>query len=107
MDNTTPPIVNSANVSDKDTPADLKSLVEKNIKWSQALYEQNQKILRRMTMMTVANYLRLVLFAVPLIIALIYLPALFQQYVGAYQDLLNSNGQNSDGLQELLKQFQQ
>ncbi len=86
---------------------DLKTLVEKNIKWSQALYDQNQKILRRMTMMTIANYLRLALFVIPLIFALVYLPSLFKQYIGSYQELLgNSKGQNNSGsLQELFSQF--
>ncbi len=93
-------------------PDDLKTLIEKNIKWSQAVYEQNQKILRRMTMMTIANYLRLALILIPLVIALIYLPAFINQYLGAYQELFNgAQGLQQDGatmqqLQELLKQYQ-
>ena len=64
----------------------LKDLVEKNIKWSQVIYEQNRGIKRRLTWMLVGSYLRLLIIVVPLILAFIYLPPLikdlFEQYSG-------------------------
>src|SRR3989338_2916294 len=69
----------------------LKELVEKNIKWSQVIYEQNRKIKRRLTLMVVGSYLRLLMILVPLILAFIYLPplirGLFEQYAGIINGL--------------------
>lgn len=70
----------------------LKALVEKNIKWSQVLYEQNKKIKRRLTLMAVGSYLRLALILVPLLIAFIYLPPLFSQFWSQYSNLLGGAG---------------
>ncbi len=87
-------------------PEDLKALVEKNIKWSQVVYEQNRKILRRMTLMTIANYLRLALIVIPLIFALIYLPAFIDQYLGLYQEMLGGkNGGGTANIQDIVSQF--
>ena len=50
----------------KDMSTDeLKSLVEKNIKWSQVIYNQNKKIKRRLTLMVLGSYLRFLLIIAP------------------------------------------
>lgn len=81
----------------------LKDLIEKNIKWSQAIYEQNEKIKRRITMMVVGSYLRLLLILVPLVLALIYLPPLLQQALSQYSELLGIGG-NMSGLDKILSE---
>lgn len=68
--------------------ATLKDLVEKNIKWSQVIYEQNQGIKRRLTWMVVGSYLRLLIVVVPLILAFIYLPPLLKDLFAQYSGLL-------------------
>jgi len=71
---------------------DLKALVEKSIRWSQVLHEQNKKILRRMTWMAVGSYIRLALFLIPLIVGIIFLPPLLKQAFGQYQSLFDDIG---------------
>lgn len=66
----------------------LKDLVEKNIKWSQVIYEQNKGIKRRLTWMVVGGYLRLLIVVVPLVLAAIYLPPLIKDMLGQYGDLM-------------------
>ncbi|MBI5222521.1 MAG: hypothetical protein HY980_03425 [Candidatus Magasanikbacteria bacterium] len=66
----------------------LKDLIEKNIKWSQVIYEQNRGIKRRLTMMVLGSYLRLLLIIVPLILAAIYLPPIVKNLLGQYGDLM-------------------
>ncbi len=83
---------------------DLKSLVEKNIKWSQVIYEQNQKIKRRMTMMVILGYLRLLVIVVPLVLALIYLPPMFKEMWGQYSSLLGV-GAGSEQISEIMSQI--
>lgn len=99
---------------------DLRSLIEKNIKWSQVIYEQNRKINRRLTFMVVGDYLKLLLVLGPLIAALIFLPPLFKQIWQEYSSLLQGgasvnsgdqiksiiNGVSGQQLQEVLKMIQ-
>ena len=78
------------NVNTKDDS--LKELIEKNIKWSQVLYEQNKKIKRRLTLMSVASYLRLLIFVVPIILGIIYLPPLMADLFAQYGNILGGLG---------------
>ncbi|MEK7643692.1 MAG: hypothetical protein AAB390_00090 [Patescibacteria group bacterium] len=67
---------------------DLKSLIEKNIKWSQIIYEQNKKIKNRLTWMLIGDYLKIFLILAPLIIALLYLPPFISQLMKTYDAIL-------------------
>lgn len=88
------------NVSTKDDG--LKELVEKNIKWCQVIYEQNRKIKKRLTMMAVANYLRLILIVVPIIIGIIFLPPLLEGVWQQYSEILGiSSSGGTSGLNSL------
>ncbi len=84
-----------ATVREIEEPSDLKSLIEKNIKWSQVIYEQNRAIKRRLTFMVLGNYLRLLMIILPLIVGFWFLPPLIKQLVGQYQGLFNDSGTNS------------
>ena len=64
--------------------AELKTLIEKNIKWSQVVYEQNRHIKRRLTWMVAGDYLRLALFIAPIILAAIYLPPIIKDFWDQY-----------------------
>lgn len=77
-----------ASVSLKDES--VQSLLEKNLKWSQLIYEQNRKIKRRLTLMAVGNYLRLFMILAPLILAVIYLPPLIEKLLATYGGLLGN-----------------
>jgi len=96
--------------------ASLKELVEKNIKWSQVIYEQNKKIKSRLTWMVVGSYLRLAIIIIPIILALIYLPPLLKGVFSQYSSLLGGLGGapqvndflgdvSSSQIQDLLKTF--
>ncbi|MFA4831415.1 MAG: hypothetical protein WC862_05435 [Patescibacteria group bacterium] len=67
---------------------DLKVLIEKNIKWSQIIYEQNKKIKHRITLMAVGSYVRLLIIIVPVILGIIFLPPLFKEVWNQYSQLL-------------------
>jgi len=85
---------------------DLKDLIEKNIKWSQVIYNQNKKIKHRLTMMVVGNYLRLALIIAPIILGIIYLPSLIKQFSAQYQDVLGGMGLPIGNIGDLLGQLQ-
>ncbi|MDD2656553.1 MAG: hypothetical protein PHQ18_03230 [Patescibacteria group bacterium] len=74
----------------------LHDLIEKNIKWSQVIYNQNKKIKRRLTMLVIGNYLRLFLILAPILLTILYLPeilAKFNEYFGQYLNM-NVGGTN-------------
>lgn len=77
---------------------DLRELIEKNIKWTQVVYEQNRKIKNRLTLMALGSYIRLALILIPLIAAVIFLPPLLQEWFGQYSDLLKSLGIGSEAV---------
>src|SRR3989339_1440859 len=98
---------NSATINDSSqTHGELKDLIEKNIKWSQVIYNQNKKIKHRLTMMVVGNYLRLALIIAPIILAIIYLPPLFKQFFDQYQDVFGGAGFPTLNIGDLLGQLQ-
>lgn len=67
-------------IAAKDTsPAAMRELLEKNLKWSQIIYEQNRKINNKLLWAAVASWLRFLIILVPLALALWYLPAILRE----------------------------
>lgn len=67
---------------------DLRVLVEKSIKLSEEVYEQNKKISKRLKLMVWGGYFKLFLIIIPIIIGIIYLPAYLSQIFAQYKDVL-------------------
>ena len=87
----------------------LKELVEKNIALTEALGERIEKINRYIRWQRVFGALKFLLIVVPLLISLIYLPALLRNAFAPYQELLSGSealnyisssaaDENADGL---------
>lgn len=77
----------SIEVDGNHSQESLHGLIEKNIKWSQVIYNQNKKIKHRLTMIVIGNYLRLFLLFAPIIFGILYWPeisASFNQYLNQY-----------------------
>ncbi|MBI5728956.1 MAG: hypothetical protein HY983_01775 [Candidatus Magasanikbacteria bacterium] len=75
----------------KDTSgAALRDLLEKNLKWSQIIYEQNRKINHKLLWSAVANWFRLIVIVVPLILAVWYLPTIMKGLRDKYGLFLNA-----------------
>lgn len=75
----------------------LKELIEKNIKWTQVVYEQNKQIKRRLTLLALGSYLRILIIVVPIILALIYLPPILRPLFEKYNSLLGGMGSVKTG----------
>ncbi len=70
----------------------LKELIEKNLKWSQIIYEQNRKINNKLLWTAIAEWLKVLLVLVPLILAVLFLGPMFKEVMNKYSDLLGING---------------
>lgn len=82
---------------------DIKTLLEKNLKMSEIIFEQNKKIKNRLTMMIVGNYVKLLLVIIPLIIAFIYLPPLLAPVLSQYNELLGGGAGETVDFSSILK----
>lgn len=79
----------------------LQDLLLKNIKLSETIFKQNRKIKRRLNIMLLGNYLKLILILTPLIFAFIYLFPLIGQLFSQYSNLLGGTD-SAAGLGDIL-----
>ncbi len=84
----------------------LTVLIEKNIKWSQVIYNQNRKIQRRLSWIVFGSYLRLFLILIPVILGIIYLPPLISDFWAQYGSAVGASGQTFREYLDLLKSLQ-
>ncbi len=59
---------------------ELKELLEKNLKWSQIIYEQNRKINHKLMWSAIASWLRFLIILIPLTLGLLLIPQLARDY---------------------------
>ena len=89
----------------------LKELLEKNLKWSQIIYEQNRKINNKLMWAAIGGWLRLVLILAPLIWAVWFLPPLVNKFMKNYGNLLGvktdlTQSVPSGSLEQIMKLLQ-
>ena len=87
------------------SPACLKDLIEKNLKWSQIIYEQNRKMNNKLLWSAIADWLRLVIILVPIVLALLFLPPILSSLWTQYQNMIggSTNGPNNYSLDQIFK----
>jgi hypothetical protein len=56
------------------------------------VYDQNRKIKRRLTIMIIGGYLRVLIIVLPIILAIIYLPPILKPLFQQYNDILGGLG---------------
>lgn len=77
------------------TDTNLKELIEKNLKWSQIIYEQNRKINNKLLWTAIASWIRVGLILVPLVLGILFLPPLLKGVWSQYGELLGVSGGSS------------
>lgn len=75
-----PEILDDKKKTTPATPEELRDLLQKNLKWSQIIYEQNRRINRKIFWSTLADWLRISVLIIPLILGILYLPPLVRKY---------------------------
>lgn len=74
------------------SPEALLELLEKNLKWSQIIYEQNRRINSKLFWQALAGWFRIFIIVVPLILATVYLTPFLNEAWSQYQSLLGQVG---------------
>lgn len=67
----------------------IQELLEKNLKWSQILYEQNRKLNRKLLWLAISGWFRFFVIAIPLGFAVWYLPPVIQKVSPAFEQMLD------------------
>ncbi|MFH0857457.1 MAG: hypothetical protein V1848_01785 [Candidatus Magasanikbacteria bacterium] len=83
----------------------LAERLEYSIALSEKVMAQNKKIQNRMTLMTIASYIRLLLILIPIILGIIFLPGIIQGLLEQYKPLLEMGskaGATGNGVINLL-----
>ncbi|MFA6104977.1 MAG: hypothetical protein WC725_00045 [Patescibacteria group bacterium] len=91
-----PPVVDAASAVsvepvkvEKDvSPAALRELLEKNLKWSQIIYEQNRKINGKLFWTAFANWVRLIILVGTFAAAAWFLPPLVGNVFNQYNSIM-------------------
>lgn len=84
-----PPLIEKKKSFDLDS---LGLLLEKNLKWSQIIYEQNRRLNRKLAWSAAAGWLRLVIIAIPIILAIWLAPAFWRSITQTYGNLFTIGG---------------
>lgn len=71
---------------------DIKRLVEENLKLTEEVYKMSKYIKRFVVFSQIASVLKILLFAIPIILGILYLPPLLEQVFSQYQELLGIPG---------------
>jgi hypothetical protein len=77
-----------------ENEASLKELIEKNLKWSQIIYEQNRKLNSKLFWMAASSWVKILILIIPLIAAGIFLPPLLKGVWSQYGSLLGVSSNN-------------
>lgn len=76
---------------------DTRELLEKNLKWSQIIYEQNRRIMRRLFWSTLLAWFKWIIIIAVLTISVWYGWPFVKTLAGQYQNLLGQFGLGSSG----------
>ncbi|MFA7653970.1 MAG: hypothetical protein WCX97_02915 [Candidatus Magasanikbacteria bacterium] len=71
-------------------------LLEKNLKWSQIIYEQNRKINRKMLWSSMVSWLYFIIIVAPIVLAVIFLPPIVKDTYDQYRSILGKSGSVTD-----------
>lgn len=108
----TPVVLDTKPVEKKEAPKTenevIKELLEKNLKWSQIIYEQNRKINSKLMWSAIASWIRILLIVVPIILLTYFLPPFIKNLQNTYGGLLGGKttttvAPSANSIDQLLK----
>jgi len=74
----------------KEKPeANLREMLEKNLKWSQIIYEQNRRISRRLLWSLIASWIKWFLIIIVIILSVWYAWPIYRSFQSQYSAIIN------------------
>lgn len=90
--------LNANYISEKSS---VEELLKENIRYSRAIFSDIQKIKRHMLWRTIFNVIWLILFVIPFIVAVFWLPSFISDFTTQFQGFSGSTSNTVDLLQQL------
>lgn len=84
--------------SKETSEENIRSLVEKNLELTEKILELTEKLDRYRKWQQFFGILKILMIVIPIILGIIYLPALLEKALEPYRDLLNMSAQSSTGI---------
>lgn len=84
---------------------DLKKLVIENLELTKELEKKVQKIYRFVVWQRILGVLKVLIILIPIILGIIYLPAILETYLGPYKELLEDAGGGGLNIKGLLNEI--
>jgi hypothetical protein len=67
---------------------ELKELIKKNIEMTEEILKISRKIKRNMIWQQIFGVIKVIIIVVPLVFGIIYLPTIYKNLLGMYQEML-------------------
>jgi hypothetical protein len=65
---------------------ELEVLIRQNIQWNQLVYQESKRTRRRLTIMAIGDWMRILFWLIPIGLGFIFIPPLVRQVEKMYQD---------------------
>jgi len=78
------------------SPEAMRELAEKNLKWSQIIYEQNRRINTKLLWLDIAQWVRITFYIVLIVLAIRYIPPLIQNFSKKYDNLTGGTAETQN-----------
>ena len=102
------PAKKSENLTVNDLAArldELEVLIRQNIQWSEVVRQDTKRIKRRLSLMVLGNWVRLIIILTPFILAAIFIPPYYRQAKEWYEHNIQTPQQKMQGNVDRFLQF--
>ena len=87
------------NTVEKQT--ELRDLLEENLKYTKEIWRISKKTKRYIIWVQILDWIKIILIVAPIILGIIYLPALIQMMQAGINEMINPAGLNTGSLDQL------
>ena len=84
---------------------EIKNLLEENLKLVQETHDMVRSIKKHIVLEQVFNVVKILIIVIPIVLSIIYLPALLKPYLEQYQQLMQQTSAISPDINDTLKQI--
>lgn len=84
---------------------ETKKILEENLRLNKEIHAMTKKIKNFVIWQQVFGIIKILIFVIPIILGIIYLPPLFKELTGTYQELLNLNPANSINIPSEIEKY--
>lgn len=81
--------------------SELRDLLEENLKYTKEIWKISQKTRRYLVWVQVMDWIKVMLIVIPIILGIIYLPPLIEQWQAQIKEILDPAGSGGGSFEQL------